>query len=115
MAGNHGGVRPGAGRKPKGVIYQSAIREAEGQIRDRLPFLIGQLMQLAEGVLVEEVNAATGVPIVYRTPPDRKSCEYLVNRVMGTPVARNETGDPGEFDRDVVIEIATVKDRRRAG
>jgi hypothetical protein len=96
MASAHGGRRNGAGRPARADLYRQPIREAEGLIRDKLPFLVGQLLQLAEGVQVEEADR-DGNAVVYRTAPDRKACEYLLNRIMGTPVQRNEQGDPGDF------------------
>ncbi len=90
MASAHGGRRPGAGRPARTDLYRQPIREAEGLIRDKLPFLVGQLLQLAEGVRVQETDHE-GNAVVYRTPPDRKACEYLLNRVMGTPVQRTES------------------------
>lgn len=78
-----GGTRPGAGRKVKAILYQSPIREAEGKIRDRLPWLVDRLMVLAEGVTVEEPTRDGA--IVYQRPPDRQACEYLIDRIMGKP------------------------------
>lgn len=79
-----GGARPGAGRKPKAVVYVQPIREAEKLIKDRLPWLVDRLFELAEGVRVESTGIS-GEPIVYQRPPDRASCEYLMDRIMGKP------------------------------
>lgn len=80
----HGGARPGAGRPPKAVIAETPIRQAEKKIRDRLPWIVDRLFELAEGVRVES-SGIDGTPIVYQRPPDRASCEYLMDRIMGKP------------------------------
>jgi hypothetical protein len=49
----HGGARPGSGRKPKEEKHQSAISEAEQRCADRLPIIIGNLEQLADGGVQE--------------------------------------------------------------
>jgi hypothetical protein len=95
MAGQNGGARPGAGRKPKAEKYKQPINKAERRIVDRLPDLIDSLLDLATGVQVEEVGD-DGEPRVYTRPPDRKAAEYLVNRIMGIPTARIEVENSGE-------------------
>lgn len=84
MANGHGGKRPGAGRPRTAVVHESPIRQAERKIVDRLPWLVDQLIVLAEGVMVE-TTALTGETVVYKKPPDRASCEYLMDRIMGKP------------------------------
>lgn len=79
-----GGARPGAGRKPKAVVYAYPIREAEGKIRDRLPWIVDRLFELATGVRVQ--SETRNGPVVYRQPPDRQACEYLMDRIMGKPM-----------------------------
>lgn len=96
MAGT-GGRRPGAGRKPKAEKYETAIAKAEKRIVDRLPQLIDNLFALADGVTVQE-TLPDGTTNVYTRPPCRRSNEYLINRIMGTPTERKEvehTGDLG--------------------
>lgn len=78
-----GGPRPGSGRPRKEVIYSSPIRDAEGKIRDRLPWIVDRLFELAEGVHVAE--ATRDGAVVYQRPPDRQACEYLLDRIMGKP------------------------------
>lgn len=99
MAANHGGARPGAGRKPKADLFATPIRRAEKRIADRLPFLVDKLMELSEGVLVEGTRM-DGSPYVYRTPPDRQAATYLVDRIMGKPAQSvdigNKDGEPFE-------------------
>lgn len=90
----NGGARAGAGRKRIHDKNGTAIQQAEGKIRDRLPELIDRLFELADGVLVEEVDLA-GRPRVYQRAPDYKSLVYLVDRVMGKPTERREL----KFDR----------------
>lgn len=89
-----GGARPGAGRKVKATIYKSPIKEAEGKIVDRLPWLVDRLMILAEGVTVEEPTRDG--PVVYQRPPDRQACEYLIDRIMGKPAQPVELRERAE-------------------
>ena len=77
-----GGRRPGAGRPPKHVIHESQIRIAEKKIVDRLPWIVGKLFELVEGIH-EERQIADQAVIVYRRAPDRQAAEYLIDRVMG--------------------------------
>jgi hypothetical protein len=80
----------GPGRPKKADKYKGKIERAEKQIADRLPDLIDNLFELANGVLVEDVNPVTGETNVYRKPPDYKANEYLINRIMGKPTERQE-------------------------
>lgn len=115
-----GGARPGAGRKPRAVVYRQPIREAETKIRDRLPWIVDRLFELAEGVRVESTGIS-GEPIVYQRPPDRASCEYLMDRIMGKPTQpvdvreraqriADELGMPVE---DVLAEAERIATGRR--
>jgi len=79
-----GGARPGAGRPRKAVLYVSPIRDAEGKICQRLPWLLDKLFELAEGVTMSDTDRS-GKPRIYKTAPDRQSIEYLIDRVMGKP------------------------------
>lgn len=82
----------GPGRPRKADKFSGAVAKAEKQIVDRLPKLIENMIVLADGVLVEEVNIATGKPQVYQRPPDRQANEYLINRILGKPTERQEIG-----------------------
>lgn len=95
----------GPGRPKKADKYAGAIARAEKRIADRLPELIDNLFLLASGVLVEEDTPA-GVSI-FKRPPDRAANEYLINRIMGKPIERQEIGgvDGG------LIEVAFVNYR----
>ena len=95
--GTRGGARPGAGRKPKTEKFATAISRAEKQIADKLPVLIDSMMELAQGVRVEEYSITQDRMVVYQRPPDRASCEYLINRIMGKPTEKKELNvDLGE-------------------
>lgn len=87
MAGR-GGKRPGSGR-PKGtvkrVIHQTSIQAAEGKIRDRLPWLVDKMLELADGVEIERTDRQ-GQRRIYSEPPDREAIKYLMDRVMGKAV-----------------------------
>ena len=90
-----GGARVGAGRKPKAVKFARPIAQAEKRIADRLPKLIDRMFELADGVLMAE-TLMDGELRVYRERPDRQALEYLINRILGKPVERQElTGDGG--------------------
>jgi hypothetical protein len=115
-----GGARPGAGRPPKAVIAETPIRQAERKIRDRLPWIVDRLFELAEGVRVESTGI-TGEPTVYQKPPDRGACEYLMDRIMGKPAQpvdvreraqriADELGMPVE---DVLAEAERIATGRR--
>ena len=95
MAGK-GGARPGAGRKPKAERYESQIRKAEKRVADHLPRLIENLIQLADGVMTEEVNILTGTRGVYTHPPDLRANQYLIDRIMGKPIDRKEFSGPDQ-------------------
>ena len=92
-----GGARPGAGRPRKENLYASAIRAAEQQVADKLPHLVGRMLELANGVIVSEENERTGERNVYERPPDRQAIEYLWNRLAGKP------SEHVELDADVDV------------
>lgn len=107
VAANHGGARPGAGRKPKADLFATPIRKAEKRIADRLPLLVDKLFELSEGVLVEGTRL-DGSSYVYRTPPDRQAATYLVDRIMGKPA---QSVDIGNKDGQP-LEVRYVNDWR---
>jgi hypothetical protein len=91
----------GPGRPRKAEKFSGPIAKAEKQIADRLPQLIDNLLRLAEGVWVEETTP-TGQRITYKTPPDRQSNEYLINRILGKPTERREDDVSGALRIQVV-------------
>jgi hypothetical protein len=81
--------------------YAGVVSRGERQIADRLPLLIEKMFELAEGVLVEDINPILGTKSVYQKAPDRPAIEYLVNRIMGKPTERtdlNVSSDEWVFD-----------------
>jgi hypothetical protein len=105
MAGQNGGARPGAGRKPRAEKFESVITKADKRIAANLVRYIENMERLADGVLVEDVNIVTGDTTVYQKPPDRQANEYLINRIMGKPTERKElTGEGGGALRVLWIE-----------
>ncbi len=60
----HGGARPGAGRKPKALVYASEIATAEGKIVSAMPALIDSLISAAQA-------------------GDTSAARYLLDRVLG--------------------------------
>jgi hypothetical protein len=97
----HGGARPNSGRKKTRDVNESAVREAEKKIRDRLPQIIDNLLILADGVKVEETTAE-GETAVYKKPPCRQTNEYLVNRILGKPTEKVESENSGGMTVRVV-------------
>ena len=124
----------GPGRPKKADKYAGAIARAEKKIADRLPELIENMFHLANGGYerVEETWAPAGSlwvgsgeslrPMYLDKSPDelvlvkravsiadkdRQANEYLINRVMGKPIERQEIGgvDGG------LIEVAFVNYR----
>lgn len=117
-----GGARPGAGRKPQPVRTVLAdptpVQQAERTIRDKLPWLVDRLMELAEGVRVEQ-SLPDGSPIVYQRPPDRAACEYLMDRIMGKPTQPVDVRDRAQQVADAlgidVREVIAEAERIAAG
>lgn len=104
--GQNGGRRPGAGRPRKTDKFAGAIAKAEKRIADRLPELVDLQFELAQGVWVEEISAL-GVRKVYKRIPDRDAGQYLINRILGKPIERQEIGGV----EGGVIEVAFVNYR----
>jgi hypothetical protein len=91
----------GPGRPRRRDKHAGAVAKAEKQIGDRLPWLIGKLFELADGVTVQVIDD-DGVNI-YTRPPDRGALEYLVNRIMGKPIERKQYSGPD--DGPIPIEV----------
>ena len=83
-----GGIREGAGRKPraKKALAEAAEKNAQGIIQPWLQDLLAKLKELADGVLISGKDAK-----FYRVPPDRGAIEYLLNRLIGKPTERVES------------------------
>lgn len=118
MAGR-GGARPGAGRKStavKRVIYATPIQQAEAKIRDRLPWLVDQMLVLAEGFEIQKTDRR-GRTRVWSEPPDRAAIEYLMDRVMGKPaqpvdivsIVRVMAAQAGLTDEETVAAVAEAE------
>lgn len=104
MAGQNGGARPGAGRKPRAEKFESVITRADKRIAANLVRYIENLEALADGVTVQETDA-TGRERIYTRAPDRQANEYLLNRIMGKPTDHKEvTGEGGGALRVLWIE-----------
>lgn len=124
MAGR-GGARPGAGRKPgafKRVVHATPIQIAEAKISERLPWLVDQLLILAEGVVIQK-DDKLGRPVIYSAPPDRAAIEYLIDRILGKPTQpvdmrlRQEAevlARAYNLDPDRIVDLAQ-KRKERAG
>lgn len=90
MAVPKGGPRTGAGRKPKADKYARDINAAEKKIRDKLPDIVDAQIALALGVVVKEMNPITLEDQYYTTLPDKAAGQYLMNRIMGSPIQKQE-------------------------
>lgn len=107
----------GPGRRPKAIKFARPIARAEKQIADQLPALIENMLHLAHGGYerVEEEWQPAGLVYVgsgefaRRAFPDlptnelvmvkrkasiadkdRQANEYLINRILGKPIERQE-------------------------
>lgn len=78
------------GRPRKAEKHAGPITKAEKQIVDKLPHLIGKMLELADGVTVQGVDPESGATTVYTKPPDRQALIYLIDRIMGKPTERKE-------------------------
>lgn len=96
-----GGRRPGAGRKPTAEKYAPKINAAEKKIADRLPGLVDNLLELANGVTVQEIGF-DGEPRTFTRPPCFKSNAYLIDRIIGKPI--NKVEHTGEGGGPIAIE-----------
>lgn len=84
-----GGARPGAGRKPKAInriIHANPIQVAEATISERLPWLVGKMLELADGVYRERTMPDGVTKVVYQERPDRQAITDLLDRIMGKAV-----------------------------
>jgi len=105
-ATGHGGAREGAGRKAKPDKFKIPIAKAEKKIADKLPWLIDQALELAEGVVVQEWGKDG--PRVYQRPPDINAIKYLVDRIMGKATERRELTLEKPLEEMTVDELRTI-------
>lgn len=103
-----GGARPGAGRKPKAEKFKQPIAKAEKRIADRLPSLIDKMLDLADGVLVEETDL-NGEKTVYQRPPDRVALIYLIDRIMGKPTEQIQQEISGKNGGPIAITEVLIE------
>ncbi len=95
-----GGVREGAGRKPKALRYANEFAEAEGRIIAALPDVINGLIRAATG------DPESGVA------PDVAAAKYLIDRVFGrvkeqgAPMAEDATAPLDENEWQAESELA---------
>lgn len=57
------------------------VSQAEKRIVEKLPDLVERMLELAEGVTIQDENRK-GEPVVYKKPPDRQAAEYLIDIIM---------------------------------
>ena len=73
-------------------ILEEVKKSLEQKIMGHIPELIDVKVEAAKG-LYEYRKGPDGLVRVYKTKPDGKAGEYLVDRVMGKPKERLETED----------------------
>jgi hypothetical protein len=52
-----------------------------------LPGIVDRMLELADGVTVQEPGP-DGEPRIYSRPPDRDAAKYLIDRILGRPTER---------------------------
>jgi len=92
------------GRPRKADSHAGAVAAAERKIADRLPSLIENMLVLADGYWTEETTKE-GARIVYKTAPDFKANQYLIDRIMGKPTERTEVSGPE--GGDIALQVFT--------
>ena len=102
------------GNKHRKTIEQEmALEFIRQEIRKNLPALIGDKIEIAKGIWVEqlvELPTKKGKPKkfkakVYRKLPDPRAIEELLNRVVGRPKMSFEM--EGQIPTSVVINITS--------
>lgn len=101
-----GGRRPGAGRKvaARTKLRAEWVAEADRLIVEKLPYLVGQLFLLAEGIEVQ-VAEKNGGTRTYSEPPDREAIKYLMDRALGRPKQAVDVAAAGE-PLKILVEYA---------
>jgi hypothetical protein len=92
MPSTHGGARAGSGRKPTRERFASQVAKVEKQIADKLPDLVTVLIGAA----------ADG---------DAKAAQYLIDRILGKPIAVQEVSGPDGGPIPVQAYVAKELDR----
>lgn len=117
-----GGARPNSGPKPKVVkvavshlhaaVDLSKCEDIETIVLAKLtevaPKCIDNLVKLADGIIVKDVNL-DGTVDYFETPPDRQANEYLLNRLLGKPTERKEV--TGESGQPIAVAVQLVIDK----
>ena len=56
-----------------------------------------------------DTNIVTGQLTVYDKPPDRAAGQYLIDRIMGKPIDRQELGGPGGAPIEMTVREVIVR------
>src|SRR5690242_16181953 len=106
-----GGTREGAGRKPKKDKYVTALTKIDRFVAEHMDELLEAQLELARGLLVQDLTQqdTEGNPRVYRTIPDAKAGQYLIDRLAGKPTQKQEIA--GKDGKDLEIRV-TYANRR---
>lgn len=105
MANNHGGARPGAGRKSLRALYEPQVAKAEGIYADHLEKAAANIQALADGGLirVEEKYAPAGSVLVEQVLRDKEGNPVL--NKAGQPIICKQPGHPDlDAETPVLIE-----------
>lgn len=92
----HGGNRPGAGRKPRGIRYAREVAATEGRI-------VAALDQLVDTLLAAARNG------------DTSAARYLLDRILGRPAAQTRPASEDytvAYDNAAAEEVAEIRRRR---
>ena len=101
------------GKHKKTIEQEKALEFLREAIRDNLPELIQNKLELAKGIWVEKVvvlkdskgKVTRTNARVYRVAPDSDAIEDLFDRVVGKPKQLVDLG--GEFPMSVVINLTS--------
>ena len=111
----NGGARKGAGRKPKAVRFATQINRAEKRIADRLPRLVDNLFELADGGYLREKKVYKPAGLIYLDLPERNRDGTLRMDTNGHPIMVKQLAFP-DFDpeQEICVERSTeIADRDR--
>ena len=86
-------ARTSVRRVKANALSAAPAADTDQSITESLPRLVESLMNLAVGVKNEK-TAADGSEI-YAQPPNRLAAEYLINRVLGKPIATSSDRQRG--------------------
>ena len=102
MANTHG---PGSRNRKRKFVRP--IATAEKRIADSLPRLVDRLVELANGITIQQEDSKG--PEVYTLLPNRQAAQYLVNRILGQPSQQMEMSGPQTKKSAISYDFETLK------